>query len=165
MVHIKEPVHGKAAETNSVSTDKFHQVMSVVDYISNLVSTAENSAADICRSQPTDTAPHSNLSSTPQKRVMSESRESPKSDTVKSAEVHSDSSPVTNHQTAVTQDCTLTFNAVDVSDSKMSILLQSHKSAEKSKISNFTMRSSSVETAGNKVHTIVPSSTSTPSLQ
>ncbi|KDR07715.1 hypothetical protein L798_02631 [Zootermopsis nevadensis] len=165
MVHTKEPIHSKVAETNSLSTDKFRQVMSVVDYISNLVSTEENSTTKICRLQSTDTEPRFNLSSTPDEIIRSESKESPKRGTVKSAEVHSDSSPITNHQTAVTQDCTLTFDAVDVPDSKMSILLQSHKSAENSKNCNFATRSKSVETAGNKVHTVVPSSTSVPSLQ
>lgn len=165
MVHINEPAHGKTAETNSVSANNFHQVMSIVDYISNLFSTAEHSTAEVCRSQSRDAAPRSNQSSTPEQTVDCETREWPKSDTVNSAKVNSDPSPVTNDQTSVTQDCTLTFSAVDVPDSKMSILLQSHESTQKSKIGNFAMRSRSVETAGNKVHATVPNSTSSPSLQ
>jgi hypothetical protein len=164
MVHINEPVHSKVAETKSVCNDKFHQVMSVVDYISSLVGTAKNSTAKTRGSQSADTESHCNLSAAPGEIVSFGSRESPKSETVKSGEVHPDPSPITNHS-AVTHDCSLTFNAVDVPDSKMSILLESHKSADSSKISDFAMRSKSVDTAANKVHTTVMSSISTPSLQ
>jgi len=171
MVHIKECVHGKVAEIcKTVPNNKAHPVMSTVDHMSNLVSTSENSAAETCRSQIIDIAVQSNFNTTPDQMVSSGSRESCKSDKVMSAEVHSDkimadSSPVTNHESVVRQDCTLIFSAVDVPDSKMSILLQSHKNTERNKIHNFEMRSKSVETAANEVHTIVLSSTSTPSLQ
>lgn len=169
MIHIKEDLHGKVAETfKPLCKDKSHQVVSPLDYVSNLVSTTENSTAETCGLQSTETT--SNFSSVPDQIVSSGTSESLKSDKMRSVQgnsnqIMSDSSPITNCETVISQDCPLTFSAVDVPDSRMSILLQSHKSAERSKISNFEIRSKSVETAANEVRSIILGSVSTPTLQ
>jgi hypothetical protein len=168
MIHIKD-LHGKVVETsNPVCKDKSHQVMSPLDYVSNLVSTNENYTAEICGLQSIDTPPDFN--SVPDQTVCSGSSESLKSDKMKSVLGNSDQNkadpcPITNCKSAVNQDCPLTFSAVDVSDSRMSILLQSHKNAQRSKISNFEIRSKSAETAANEVCSTTLGSVSTPMLQ
>lgn len=140
-----------------VPTDNANQEKSSLGYIVDLAGTTESSVVNTCGSQSVYTASWSNV---PDEMVNSESRES--------TEVHTDQitagqQSVTSHNSAVEQECTLTFNAVDVPDSKISILLGSCNSAE-SKISNFKTRSKSVETAAKEVHVNVLSSTSAPSL-
>ncbi|PNF29288.1 hypothetical protein B7P43_G08942 [Cryptotermes secundus] len=169
MIHIKQDLHGKVAETSKpVCKDKSHQVMSPLDHVSNLVSTTENSTVETCGLQSIETT--SNFNSVPDQIVCSGTSESLKSDKLRSVQGNSDQimadlSSITNCESAVSQDCPLTFNAVDVPDSRMSILLQSHKSAERSKISNSEIRSKSVETAANEVRSIIIGSVSTPTLQ
>lgn len=166
MIHIKQDLHGKVAETSKpVCKDKSHQAMSPLDHVSNLVSTTENSTVETCGLQSIETT--SNFSSVPDQIVCSGTSESLKSDKLRSVQGNSDQimADLTNCESAVSQDCPLTFNAVDVPDSRMSILLQSHKSSERSKISNSEIRSKSVETAANEVRSIILGSVSTPTLQ
>jgi hypothetical protein len=163
MIYIKD-LHGKVVETsNSVCKDKSHQVMSPLDYVFNLVSTT----AETCGLQSTDTTP--NFNSVPDQIVCSGSNDSLKSDKLKPVlgnldQNMADPCPMTNCKSAVNQDCPLTFSAVDVPDSRMSILLQSHKKDERSKLSNFEIRSKSAETAANEVCSIILGSVSTPML-
>jgi hypothetical protein len=167
MIYMKD-LHGKVVQTsNPVCKDKSHQVMSPLDYVSNLVSTTENSTAETCGLQSIDTTP--NFNSVPDQIVCSGSNDSLKSDKLKSVLGNSDQNmadpcPITNCKGAVNQDCPLTFSAVDVPDSRMSILLQSHKKDERSKLSNFEIRSKSAETAANEVCSIILGSVSTPML-
>jgi hypothetical protein len=158
MIHIKQSLSSKDPDTCMlVPTDTANQEKSSLDYTVDLVGTNESSVVKTCGSQSIYTAPWSNV---PDEMVNSENRES--------TEVHTDQITagqlsVTNHNSAVEQECKLTFNEVDVPDSKISILLGSCNSAE-SKIRNFKTRSKSVETAAKEVHVNVLSSTSVPSL-
>ena len=158
MIHIKQSWSRKDPDTCTlVPTDKTNQVKSPLGCVADPDGTTESSVVKICGSQSIYTASWSNV---PDEMVNSESRES--------TEVHSDQviahqQSVTNHNSAITEECTLTFNALDVPDSKISILLESCNSAE-SKISNFKTRSKSVEMAAKDVHVNVLSSTSAPSL-
>jgi hypothetical protein len=158
MICIKQFLSSKDPDTCMlVPTDNADQEKSALDYIVDLVGTNESSVVKTCGSQCIYRASWSNV---PDEMVNSESRES--------TDVHTDQITagqlsVTNHNSAMEQECTLTFNAVDVPDSKISILLGSCNSAE-SKISNFKTRSKSVEMAAKEVHVNVLSSTSAPSL-
>jgi hypothetical protein len=153
MIHIKQSLSRKDPDTCTlVPTDKTNQVMSALDHVVDLDGTTESCVVKTCGSQSVYTASWSNV---PDEMVNSESRES--------AEVHSGQQSGTNRNSAIKEECTLTFNALDVPDSKISILLGSCNSAE-CKISNFKTRSKSVETAADDVHVNVLSSTSAPSL-
>jgi membrane-bound ClpP family serine protease len=158
MIHIKQCMHSKDPDTcMRIPTDKAGQVTSAVDYIADLVGTTGSSIVKTCGSESTHTAAQSNV---PHEMVKSESRESAQ---VHSGQIIADQQSVTTCDSAVKHECTLTFNAVDVPDSKISILLQSHDGAQ-SKVSNFKTRSKSVETAANEVHINVLSTISAPSL-
>jgi hypothetical protein len=166
MIHIQD-LHGKVVETSKpICKGKPHQVP--LDYVSNLVSTIENSTVETCGSQSIHTT--TNFTSVPDHIGCSESSESLQNDKMKSVlgnsvQVMADPCPITKCNSAVNQDCPLTFSAVDVPDSRMSILLQSHKNAERSKINNSEIRSKSVETAAKEVCSIILGSVSTPMLQ
>jgi len=153
MIHIKQALSRKDPDTcKLVPTDKTNKVKPVLDYVADLDGTNESSVVKTCGSQSIYSASWSNV---PDEIVNPESRES--------TEVHSDQQSVTNCNSAVKEECTLTFNALDVPDSKISILLESGNSAE-SKISNLKTRSKSVETETKEVHVNVISSTSAPSI-
>jgi len=158
MIHIKQSLSRKDPDTCTlVPTDKTNQVKSALDYVAGLDGTTESSVVKTCGSQSIYSASWSNV---PDEMVNSESRESTE---VHSDQITADQRSVTNRNSAIQEECTLTFNALDVPDSKISILLESGNSAE-SKISILKTRSKSVETAAKEVHVNVLSSTSAPSL-
>ena len=158
MIHIKRSLCSKHPDTCTlVPTDNTNQVKSALDYIGDLVGTTESSGVKTCGSQSIHTASWSNVRD---EVFSSESREST---VFHSDQIIADQQPVTNQNSAIKQECTLTFNAVDVPDSKISILLGSRNSAE-SKISNFKTRSKSVETAPKEANVNVLNTTSAPSL-
>jgi len=158
MIHIKQSLSRKDSDTCTlVPTEKTNQVKSALDNVADLDGTTESSVVKTCGSQSVYTPSWSNV---PDEMVNSESRESTE---VHSDQIIPDKQSVTNHNSAVTEECTLTFNALDVPDSKISILLESCNSAE-SKICNFKTRSKSVEMAAEDVHVSALSSTSAPSL-
>lgn len=158
MIHIKQSWCRKDADTSTlVPTDKTNEVQSALDYVADLDGSTESSGVKTCGSQSMYTASWSNV---PDKVVNSESRESTE---VHSDQMIADQQSVIDRNSAIDEECTLTFNALDVPDSKISILLESCNSAE-SEISNFNTRSKSVETAAKEVHVNGPSSTSAPSL-
>jgi len=158
MIHVKQSLSRKDPDTCTlVPTDKTNQVKSALDYAADLDGTTESSVVKTCGSRSIYSASWSNV---PEEMVNSESRESTE---VHSDQITADRQSVTNHNSTIQEECTLTFNALDVPDSKISILLESGNSAE-SKISNLKTRSKSVETAAKEVHVDVLSSTSAPSL-
>lgn len=158
MIHIKQSLSRKEPDTCTlVPTDKTNQVKSALDYVADLDGTTESSVVKTCGSQSVYTASWTNV---PDEMVNSESRESTG---VHSDQIIANQQSVTNCNSAIKEECTLTFNALDVPDSKISVLLESCNSAE-SKISNFKTRSKSVETAAKEVDANVLSSTSAPSL-
>jgi hypothetical protein len=158
MIHIKQCLSRKDPDTCTlVLTDRINPVKSALDYVADLDGTTESSVVKTCGSQSVCTASWTNVTD---EMVNSESRESTE---VHSDQIIADHQSVTNPNSAIKEEHTLTFNALDVPDSKISILLGSCNSAE-SKISNFKTRSKSVEMAANEVHVNVLSSTSAPSL-
>lgn len=158
MIHIKQSLSRNDPDTCTfIPTDKTNQGKSALDCVVYPDGTTESSVVKTCGSQSVYTASWSNV---PDEVVNSESREST---LVHSDQTIADQQSLTNHNIAINEECTLTFNALDVPDSKISILLESCNSAE-SKISNFKTRSKSVETAAKEVHVNVLSSTSSPSL-
>jgi hypothetical protein len=158
MIHIKQSLSRKDPDTCTlVPTDKTNQEKSALDYVADLDGTTESCVVKTCGSQSVYTASWSNV---PDEMVNSESREPTD---IHSDQITADQQSVTNHKSAINEECTLTFNALDVPDCKISILLETCNSAE-SKISNFKTRSKSVETAAKEVNVNVLSSTSAPSL-
>lgn len=158
MIHTKQSLSRKEPDTCTlVPTDKTNQVKSALDYVADLDGTTESSVVKTCGSQSVYTASWTNV---PDEMVNSESRESTG---VHSDQIIANQQSVANCNSAIKEECTLTFNALDVPDSKISVLLERCNSAE-SKISNFKTRSKSVETAAKEVDANVLSSTSAPSL-
>jgi hypothetical protein len=158
MIHIKQSLSSKdPSGCTLVPADKSHKVKSALDYVDDVVGTTGSCVVMTCGSQSIYTASQPNV---PDEMVNSGSREGRG---VCSDQVIADQRSVTNHDSEINQECTLTFNAVDVPDSKISILLQSRESAE-SQVSNLKTRSKSVETAANVAQINVLSSVSAPSL-
>lgn len=157
MIHTKRCMLSRDSDTCTlIPTDKANQVNSALDYIADPVGTTESCIIKTCGSESIYTASQSNV---PDEMVNSESRGSTE---VHSDQIAEDQLSATTRDSAIKHECTLTFNAVDVPDSKISILLQSHDSAQ-SKVTNSKTRSKSVETAANEYINVL-SSTSASSL-